>query len=255
MEQFAQGDDIVFVDTEVSETRQSVEDIGAVRASVPVHSLNGMQFRTKNLQKLERFLQGAKYVCGHNIVHFDQKYIKTQLDLAGRRYLIDTLYMSPLLFPQKPYHKLLKDDKLQTEELNNPLNDAIKSMELFLDEVGAFRHLTESKQIIYHTLLGRQPEFRGFFHYVNFQEQSDNLSDLIHTEFQGKLCEHVATEQFESQYPVELAYCLATISADEKDSIIPYWVQKNYPKVQDIYHLLRGKRCEEGCALPFSSRR
>lgn len=248
MEQFAQGDDIVFVDTEVSETRQSVEDIGAVRASVPVYSLNGMQFRSKNLQKLERFLQGAKYVCGHNIVHFDQKYIKTQLDQAGVRYLIDTLYMSPLLFPQKPYHKLLKDDKLQTEELNNPLNDAIKSMELFLDEVGAFRHLTESKQIIYYTLLGRQPEFRGFFHYVNFQEQTDNLSDLIHTEFQGKLCEYTPTEQFESQYPVELAYCLATISADEKDSIIPYWVQKNYPKVQDIYRLLRGKPCEEGCA-------
>ena len=52
--------------------------------------------------------------------------------------VIDTLYLSPLLFPTKPYHKLLKDDKLQTDELNNPLNDSIKAKDLFHDEVAAF---------------------------------------------------------------------------------------------------------------------
>ncbi len=46
--------------------------------------------------------------------------------------VIDTLFFSPLLFPAKPYHSLLKDDKLQTEEMNNPLNDAIKAKRSFL---------------------------------------------------------------------------------------------------------------------------
>jgi len=45
------------------------------------------------------------------------------------------LFLSPLLFPEKPYHRLLKDDKLQPEELNNPVNDSKKAEELFYDEV------------------------------------------------------------------------------------------------------------------------
>ena len=57
---------------------------------------------------------------------------------------IDTLYLSPLLFPHRPYHALLKDDKLQTDELNNPLNDSIKAMQLFYDEVNAFHALLPS---------------------------------------------------------------------------------------------------------------
>jgi ATP-dependent DNA helicase RecQ len=38
---------------------------------------------------------------------------------------IDTLPLSPLLFPKKPYHRLIKDDKLFSDQLNNPINDAI----------------------------------------------------------------------------------------------------------------------------------
>jgi len=31
---------------------------------------------------------------------------------------IDTLHLSPLIFPQKPYHKLIKDEKLQSDQIN-----------------------------------------------------------------------------------------------------------------------------------------
>ncbi len=52
-------------------------------------------------------------LCGHNIIDHDIKYIKPFL---RREYiLIDTLYLSPLLFPRKPYHNLLKDDKILSE--------------------------------------------------------------------------------------------------------------------------------------------
>ena len=59
---------------------------------------------------------------------------------------IDTLYLSPLLFPRRPYHALLKDDKLQSDELNNPVNDSEKARRLFLDEVNAFADLSEGAQ-------------------------------------------------------------------------------------------------------------
>jgi len=68
--------------------------------------------------------------------------------------VIDTLYLSPLMFPRKPYHALLKDDKLQTDEINNPLNDAIKARDLFFDEVTAFNETDDLLKHIYYGLLG-----------------------------------------------------------------------------------------------------
>ena len=72
-------------------------------------------------------MQNLQFLCGHNIIDHDAKYI----EVPGNAKLLDTLYLSPLMFPNKPYQRLLKDDKLLSDELNNPLNDAIKAKELF----------------------------------------------------------------------------------------------------------------------------
>ncbi|MBO5522953.1 MAG: RecQ family ATP-dependent DNA helicase, partial [Roseburia sp.] len=166
----------------------------------------------------------------------------------GTGAVIDTLCLSALLFPQKPYHRLLKDDKLQTEELNNPLNDAVKALELLMDEVTAFTQLPIPIQKIYHTLLSETPGFAGFFSYVSFHEKTDCLSQDIHIQFKNRICENADIGELAAEYPTELAYCLAAISASGGDSIIPYWVQKKYPRVQEVYRRLRGIPCREGCS-------
>lgn len=51
-------------------------------------------------------------------------------------------------FPAKPYHKLLKDDKLQTEDTNNPLNDSIKARDLFFDEIATFQQADASFAVL-----------------------------------------------------------------------------------------------------------
>lgn len=85
------------------------------------------------------FISDCDILCGHNIVEHDIKYLKPFLK---REYvLVDTIYLSPLLFPLKPYHRLLKDDKILSEELNNPLNDSLKAQSLYKDEVRAFNAL------------------------------------------------------------------------------------------------------------------
>jgi len=86
------------------------------------------------MAKLAGFLNGADYLCGHNIVNHDLKYIRDVIEKAkiAPGNIIDTLYFSALLFPCKPYHALLKDEKLQTGELNNPVNDASKTKGAFL---------------------------------------------------------------------------------------------------------------------------
>lgn len=72
------------------------------------------------------------------------------------------------MFPRKPYHKLLKDDKLLSDELNNPLNDAVKAKELFEDEVNAFRDIDKRMQQIYYDLTAEDVHFKAFFDYIGY---------------------------------------------------------------------------------------
>ena len=247
MSQYTQRNEIVFIDTEIDPVSKKIEDIGAIRTTLPVYSVSGQQFHSASPGEFKNFIKNAFFVCGHNIIKFDLRYIFSMIEAAGVRSVIDTLYLSPLLFPQKPYHKLLKDDKIQSDDLNNPLNDARKAMELFMDEVSAFETLKISMKKIYCTLLEMVPEFRGFFRYVNFHEKTGYLATFIQAEFKDKICANADINGLAQRYPAELAYCLATISTEDKESIIPYWVQKTYPKVHDVYRILRGIPCKAGC--------
>ena len=125
---------IAFIDTEIEPKSRQILDIGGVRS-------DGCEFHKKSFSEFVSFLSGTQFVCGHNILNHDIKYIGSALQDAGINPadVIDTLPLSPLLFPTKPYHALLKDDKLQTDEVNNPLNDSIKARYLFHDEIAAFQ--------------------------------------------------------------------------------------------------------------------
>ena len=108
---------IVFVDTEVSLRDKRIHDAGACK-------FDGSKFHSNKAAEFSAFIDGCEYICGHNIVGHDIKYIEPWIGKAVNAKVIDTLYLSPLLFPKKPYHNLVKDDKLQVDELNNPLNDS-----------------------------------------------------------------------------------------------------------------------------------
>ena len=47
--------------------------------------------------------------------------------------------------------------------------------------------------------------------------------------------------------PIELAYCLALITAEDVHSVIPRWVHINYPAVDNVMRLLRNTPCSDGC--------
>ncbi len=224
---------IIFIDTEVSETDNKAYDFGAVNES-------GEKLHTGSIHECHSFIKGAEYLCGHNIVSHDSKYIEAPDKI---RY-IDTLYISPVLFPNKPYHALLKDDKLQTDELNNPLNDAQKAKELFYDEINTFAGLDDEVKLIYFMLLKDSPYFSGFFHYLDYNADGDTERAIM-ARFSGEICENIPLTNIIISSPVELAYCLAQISATEEYSLIPRWVQMNYPNVDMIMRVLRNSSCHQ----------
>ena len=229
---------ITFFDLEIDPYNHRIVDIGSIKS-------NGETFHATSIGDFSDFLAKTEYICGHNIFKHDLKYIK--IPGVNKLNKIDTLYFSPLLFPAQPYHNLVKDDKLDPENYNNPLNDSIKAKNLFYDEINAFKQLDEELKQIYYLLLNGIEEFSAFFQYIDYSVEFLNVVTLIRRQFNGEVCDEADFEYFVYQYPVELAYCLALIHARSRYSITPRWVLKNYPVVENIMHLLRGNPCLAGC--------
>ena len=225
---------IVFIDTEVSTQSGKVTDYGAVRD-------DGATLHTHHAAEFASFVSGCHTWCGHNILHHDLKHLG-HIATDGHIF-IDTLYLSPLLFPKKPYHRLVKDYKLVSDELNNPLSDALMAQELFHDEVAAWNQLPTAQQAIYYHLLHDKEEFCGFFEHLEVSYKEMPLTELILSEYKGKLCHNANLAAVVRHYPIELAYTLAIIGADDIMSITPAWVIRNYPKVANVMNFLRNTPC------------
>ena len=230
-----------FVDTEVGTKDHKIHDIGALR-------YDEATYHGTSKEELERFLLEGKvdFVCGHNIVHHDAKYLFGQQSW----HLVDTLYLSPLLFSERPYHRLVKDDKLVCDQLNNPVNDCEKAKDLLMDEIGRWNQLSRNQKKIFSSLLCDKEEFKGFFMMV---EAPDKMSlsktvQLIKEEYEGRICGHADLAPLIQEHPCALAYALALVNTTDHRSITPAWVLYNFPEVEHIIEILRHHRCTEGCA-------
>ena len=231
---------IAFFDTEVGINDKKVHDIGAVRVDKGV-------FHSSVVQDFFTFISDAEFICGHNIIHHDIKFLEKA---SGRKIsfkAIDTLYLSPLLFPKRPYHRLLKDDKLQIEELNNPVNDSQKAKDLFFDEVNAFFNLTPGKKKIFCGLLYNFTEFRDFFNYLDFKPYKYNMKQMILDEYKDRICANVNIDPLIQFYPKELAYALALVGCGDQYSITPPWLIHNFPKIENVIQILCNTPCHDGC--------
>ena len=226
-------ENIVFVDSEINIKDKKIDDLGA-------YKLDKTNFHSNDIRGFKNFVSDCGYVCGHNIFNHDLKYISSvfSTDVV----FIDTLPISPLLFPDKPYHKLLKDDKLKSDAVNNPLNDSMKASELFLDEVNQFRTIPNKLKFIYCSLLYKFPQFQGFFKYIGFEPYNLN-KDIILNEFKGYICDNADIDMLINEYPIELAYALAIIKKYKTESRTPGWVLKTYPRIGNVFHFLCGKPC------------
>lgn len=100
---------ILFFDLEVKGDGSKIVDIGAI-------SDDNEKLHGASMDSLEQHMDNAEFICGHNIIAHDLEYLKKNKHELSydqcKAKAIDTLLFSPL-FPEKPYHRLVKDDKLQ----------------------------------------------------------------------------------------------------------------------------------------------
>ena len=235
-----------------------LKEIGAYRPDIDTRlriSGNAADF----IHKLDRITEGAAFVLGHNIIAFDQPALSIlHPELALHRLpLVDTLELSPIAFPQNPYHRLVKDYKLYSTTRNDPVRDAELAYELFLDETAALRQRVSD-----------HPDEVLCLHYLLAPENGKGTANFFATlraalrpslgEVQaawrratdGKVCrigqQKVVDDLLaEPEWHKPLAYVLAWLRVAGGNSVLPTWVNISFPKTRSLIALLRDVPCTD----------
>ena len=226
------------VDVEVGLRNGRIHDVGAIRH-------DGAIYHNASKDGFLQFIDGVDYLCGHNIVSHDAGYLFP--DGQCRWKLVDTLPISPLLFPERPYHRLLKDDKLVSNQINNPVNDCEKAKDLLFDEIARWNSLPEEKRVIFTSLLKGRKEFDGFLSIVGARSTDEDIARLIKQLYARKICQHADISMLIERNPLELAYALALVDTVDHRSVTPGWVLHNYPQVENVVDMLRHICCHDVC--------
>ena len=135
----------LLLDLEVSH-RGELLKVGAVLGNQTL-ARSGFGVTAAVWDDLARFSKTASCVLGHNLVRHDLAVLREKVPqhpLLGLP-AIDTLVLSPLAFPENPYHRLVKDYKLVRESVNDPVADARQAAALFGDQFRAFAGLRQTE--------------------------------------------------------------------------------------------------------------
>lgn len=218
------------------------------------------------LEALDRLGQGASFVLGHNVIDHDLPILKEQaphLALHGLP-VVDTLRLSPLAFPQNPYHRLVKDYKLIRDSLNSPLSDCRSTLTLFNDQRQAFAELKESREaelLCYQTLLaptlksdlgslfatitGKQPsplsELRNLIPKL-LLESDPTLTRMLKV-CSTRLEQLLQVDLLDEALHWPLAYALAWLRVSGGNSVLAPWVRHQFPEVGRLIAELRDIPC------------
>lgn len=209
------------------------------------------------LQELDRFCQQAEFLLGHNIIIHDLPMfhaLNPELNLFSKP-VIDTLFLSPLAFPENPYHRLVKNYKLVSDSLNDPLADAKLAMSLFADQWEALQMQQTDAPLLsfYHYAFSDNLSFTGL-QQILLAMGAEHLSsqaafDLLKSLTQNRVCATAFDDVIQSylpnpEYRPALAYCLAWLRVAGGNSVLPTWVQHQFHEVAPILRQLRDIPCQ-----------
>jgi ATP-dependent DNA helicase RecQ len=205
---------------------------------------------------LDRLASKASFLLGHNIIGHDLPVLRAgrwKLDALLRLPVIDTLHLSPVAFPENPYHALVKDYKLVRDSMNDPVADARLAASLFSDQWDAFQKLKS-----------RAPDVIGFFGYCFRRTPGGGMfaamgveeitvrraSEIFESEAAARACATGAREAAarllgSPEIAPALGYCLAWLRVAGSHSVLPPWVRHRFPEVPAFLRRLRDLPCDD----------
>lgn len=209
--------------------------------------------------RLDQLTEGAAFVLGHNIRAFDQpalSLLHPQLALH-RLPIVDTLELSPLAFPENPYHRLVKDYKLCSTSRNDPVRDAELAYQLFQEQTVALkqRHAAHADEALcLHFLLVAEngQGLANFFAAIrgSLRPSYQAAQAAWYRTSAGKVC-RTAQQTVANRYLIDsdwqkpLAYVLAWLRVAGGNSVLPPWLGLSHPKTREAITLLRDTACHD----------
>lgn len=218
------------------------------------------------IETLDEMASAADFILGHNLLGHDFPILQTAAPNLGilKKPVIDTLYLSPLAFPQNPYHRLVKNYKLVRASINDPVADARLAASVFRDQIRNFEavYRKSSRQIAFYHFCFAKTLFNGFsgkglaevFKTVSsdtealFQDALEFfINDTIEIVCRDSALEFVPDILKDPQRRPMLAYCLAWLQVSGSNSVLPPWVRYRFPEISSILKRLRDDACGKSC--------
>ncbi|MCG8336346.1 MAG: RecQ family ATP-dependent DNA helicase, partial [Proteobacteria bacterium] len=254
----------LLLDLEIGKANKKIYQVGAVFRDQEFE-IKGKDISYSDLCSLDQFAADANYILGHNIIGHDLPILRKHYPdlLILSLPVIDTLYLSPLAFPENPYHKLVKNYKLVKDSLNNPVNDARLAGRIFRDQWESFeKQYRESPELIrLFSFCFQQSSSKGglkdshgigliFRQLILDQALSlKNAAGHFLKLAKDKACSTAALEICEqildSENAMVMAYCAAWLQVSGGNSVLPGWVRHEFPETISVLTKLRETPCED----------
>ncbi len=232
-----------------------------------------LELKVKNqlseaLERLDEMAEGASFLLGHNLIAHDLPLLREaapHLKLLSLP-VIDTLRLSPLAFPQNPYHRLIKDYKLIRDSLNSPLADCKSTLTLFQDQHQAFANLAENhpEELTCYQALATNQVGAGLGNFflamsgkppVGRERLREILPTLVRETDPSlvrdlKVCRTrlstlVKTDLGDADMYWPIAYALAWLRVSGGNSVLAPWVRYQFPAVTQLIKELRDIPCSD----------
>ncbi|MBU0944463.1 MAG: RecQ family ATP-dependent DNA helicase [Proteobacteria bacterium] len=217
----------------------------------------GKKFTGQQLAEFDEFARGAEFLVGHNILAHDIPCLHEKAPALAilHKPVIDTLYLSPLAFPENPYHRLIKNYHIVRDSINNPAEDATLAGKVFGEQWDAFSRLLANGSVaplLYRSFFDKDDKFAGISTALAAMGvsliQDDKLYEVFSRLIQTNVCSKALsslvdklTEQRIEHPP--LAYVTAWLTVAGSNSVLPPWVRHHFPVVPSLIHQLREQPC------------
>ncbi len=247
----------ISIDLEVAKVSKNIHAFAGVRADTGqcVTSSSGDRNPEPGLKDLDELAEGAEFVLGHNLIKFDLPRLREERPSLRLLQLpvIDTLWLSPLAFPQHPYHRLVKhykDGQLNREKPNDPELDARLTLKVFSDQQKQLQTETPPHLLTaWHWLTTGSGEagFDLLFESLRCSPRPTigEARDAIRQTLDGRSCHHQlrSITAALAEHGWALAYALAWISVSGSNSVMPPWVRHNFVAAAQLVRRLRDEAC------------
>lgn len=212
---------ILFIDLEVGTNSHMIHAVGAL--------IKGEHYNGQSVSAIRDlyFKYTPEFICGHNFINHDKRFLveTTFNPIFETTKIIDTFFVSMLVYPDKLSHKLSKPYKTEANIQNDPFGDCISTQNLLEMMIERFNTFGPSLKALLASLLGKNEYFKGFFAYVYVEPEKIDIYDFFKEHLK---CSKDRFEQLLGEYPSEMGILLVYLMTKERISL-SYAVLQTFP--------------------------